>query len=147
MRGYGDSEKPSSITAYRSTHLEEDVLQLARALGRDKFTLVGRDWGAVLSWQIAAKHPDLIDKLIIVNGAHPSAWRRGIWGIRVQFFKAYYVFAFQIPQLPELIVYTGDNWRFDDLVGFLPKDEVEAYKFAYRTRGTSEHSSMLPSFV
>ena len=137
MRGYGDSEKPSSISAYRHSHLENDVLQLATALGREKFILVGRDWGAVLSWQIAAKHPDRVEKLIIVNGAHPSIWRRGIWGIRVQFFKAYYVFAFQLPRFPELVVFTGDNWRFEDLVGFLPKEEVDCYKYAYRTRGNT----------
>lgn len=33
MRGYGDSEKPEDVSAYKIDHLIEDIRQLIRALG------------------------------------------------------------------------------------------------------------------
>src|SRR5690348_16758076 len=44
MRGYGDSDKPRGVSAYRMEHLVDDVASLIGALGRDRADLVGHDW-------------------------------------------------------------------------------------------------------
>jgi pimeloyl-ACP methyl ester carboxylesterase len=43
-----------------------------KASGGSKFTLVAHDWGGVVAWVFAALHPNLLDKLIIVNAPHPT---------------------------------------------------------------------------
>lgn len=47
MRGYGESDKPRRISDYQIDKLVEDVKELVLFLGREKFILVGHDWGAI----------------------------------------------------------------------------------------------------
>jgi pimeloyl-ACP methyl ester carboxylesterase len=54
----------------------EDVRALAAKLGAKKFVLVGHDWGGVLAWAFAAAHPELLEKLIIINAPHPTVFGR-----------------------------------------------------------------------
>src|SRR5712671_1778408 len=73
MRGYNLSSRPEGLEPYLMKHLVEDVRQFAEKIaGRDrKFILVAHDWGANVAWVFAMMHPEMLDKLIIVNGAHP----------------------------------------------------------------------------
>jgi pimeloyl-ACP methyl ester carboxylesterase len=60
--------------------LVEDVRALAGELlkqtGGSKLTLVAHDWGGVVAWVFAALHPDMLDRLIIVNAPHPTIFGR-----------------------------------------------------------------------
>ncbi len=38
--------------------------------------LVAHDWGGAIAWPLAAFYPELIDKLVILNAAHPSTFTR-----------------------------------------------------------------------
>ena len=52
------------------TTLDGQVQELKSVLmdqGESPFTLVGFSWGAYLSWILAARHPDLVKKLILVS--------------------------------------------------------------------------------
>lgn len=73
LRGYNLSSRPESVEAYKMPVLIEDVRQLAEKLAGKgkKFVLVGHDWGANIAWVFAMYHPDMLEKLIIINGAHP----------------------------------------------------------------------------
>src|SRR4051812_7221067 len=75
QRGYNLSGKPEGVRAYTLDVQADDVLGLAAALGRSTFALVGHDWGAVLGWHLAARHPDQIDRAVILNGPHLAAMR------------------------------------------------------------------------
>src|SRR5258705_8199310 len=46
MRGYGGSDKPVGVAAYRIENLTRDVVELIAALGRERADVVGHDWGA-----------------------------------------------------------------------------------------------------
>ena len=76
MRGYNLSSKPAELSAYQMPNLVEDVRALTSGLmntaGGSKFTLVAHDWGGVVAWVFAALHPEMLDRLIIVNAPHPS---------------------------------------------------------------------------
>ena len=76
MRGYNLSSKPAEVSAYQMPSLVEDVRALASELmktaGGTKFTLVAHDWGGVVAWVFAALHPEMLDKLVIVNAPHPT---------------------------------------------------------------------------
>src|SRR5678816_3576233 len=73
MRGYNLSSRPEGLEPYTMPHLVEDVRQFVEKINGagKKFILVGHDWGANVAWVFAMYHPEMIEKLIIVNGAHP----------------------------------------------------------------------------
>lgn len=53
LRGYGDAPSPLEKEKYAIPILMDDVIKILDALKLDKVHLVGHDWGAALSWQLA----------------------------------------------------------------------------------------------
>ncbi len=96
MRGYNLSSRPDGLEPYKMPHLVEDVRQFAETIaGRGKkFTLVAHDWGANVAWVFAMYHPEMLDKLIIVNGAHPFLSERELRENPAQRFASNYFFVF-----------------------------------------------------
>ena len=76
LRGYNLSSKPAEVEAYRIPALVEDVRALIRHLGHETCILVGHDWGGVVAWVFAATHPDMVEKLVILNAPHPGVFQR-----------------------------------------------------------------------
>ena len=80
MRGYNLSSKPREVSAYAIPILVEDVRALAAELmktaGGTTFTLVAHDWGGAVAWVFAALHPELVDRLVIINAPHPTVFGR-----------------------------------------------------------------------
>ena len=101
MRGYNLSSKPEGVDAYRLSQLVEDVRQFAEKVGGNrKFVLVAHDWGAIVAWVFAMFHPDRLDKLIIVNGAHPFVSERELRENPAQRYASDYHFVFNQLLLP-----------------------------------------------
>lgn len=82
LRGYGGSSAPTDTSAYRAKHLVEDLRALIAIETQDASRpgrlagLVAHDWGGALAWNLAALHPDLMERLVIVNAPHPGTfWR------------------------------------------------------------------------
>ncbi len=96
MRGYNLSSRPQGVDAYKMTHLVEDVRQFVeKVAGRNqKFTLVAHDWGANVAWVFAMFHPEMLEKLIIVNGAHPFISERELRENPAQRYASNYFFVF-----------------------------------------------------
>jgi pimeloyl-ACP methyl ester carboxylesterase len=63
QRGYGGSDRPAEIEAYDITHLTNDVLGIADALGHKQFYLVGHDWGAIVAWYVVLLHKERVKAL------------------------------------------------------------------------------------
>lgn len=100
LRGYNLSDKPKGVSSYRVEHLADDVAGLIKSAGETKAHVVGHDWGAVVAWFFAMRHPNLLDRLAILNVPHPVRMQEG-WRTWSQLKKSWYVFFFQIPWLPE----------------------------------------------
>ena len=45
---------------------------LLKSTGGSTFPLVAHDWGGVVAWVYAAQHPEMLDRLVILNAPHPS---------------------------------------------------------------------------
>lgn len=101
QRGYNRSAKPRGIGAYTLGTLAQDILGLIEASGRAKVYLVGHDWGAAVAWWVALTYPERLHKLAILNVPHPVVMRRQLLGNPRQLRKSWYMFAFQLPWLPE----------------------------------------------
>jgi pimeloyl-ACP methyl ester carboxylesterase len=110
QRGYNTSDKPESVSAYALDVLSADVLGLIEASGWKSASLVGHDWGGIVAWWTALRHPERVDRLAILNAPHPVAFRRHIRTHPSQLMKSWYVFYFQVPGLPE-VGFRRRNWR------------------------------------
>lgn len=70
--GMGLSEKPSGY-AYTLAQRIEDVAALVAHLGLTRVHLVVHDWGGAIGFGFAARHPELVGRIVILNtGAFPS---------------------------------------------------------------------------
>jgi pimeloyl-ACP methyl ester carboxylesterase len=76
MRGYNLSSKPPDVRDYRARHLVEDLRLLIGHLGHERCVMVAHDWGGAVAWSFAAFHPELLERLIIVNAPHPVTFAR-----------------------------------------------------------------------
>jgi len=76
QRGYNRSDQPEGIEAYDMSLLVEDVLVVIRHLGRDRATIVGHDWGGVVAWNVAFAHPEVVERLVILDLPHPAGMAR-----------------------------------------------------------------------
>jgi pimeloyl-ACP methyl ester carboxylesterase len=107
QRGYNLSDKPTGAGAYRLDALADDVIALADVLGRERFAVVGHDWGAVVAWHLAGRNPDRIARAAALNGPHPATlWSYARRHPR-QALKSWYVGFFQLPLLPEAALRAG----------------------------------------
>ncbi|XP_049296791.1 epoxide hydrolase 3-like [Anopheles funestus] len=132
MRGYGDTEKPEYRYAYRIDNMTEDIRCLVRALGRQKFTLVAHDWGAVIGWHFITKHMDMIDRYIMMDGPSQKVVRKLFSTSKTQFKMSWYIFFYQMPWLPEFFVRMMDFHIFKVLFSQHGGPEViEAFKYTF----------------
>ena len=77
LRGYNLSERPAAVEQYAITQLVEDVRALAEQfVGQDTFTLIAHDWGGGVAWAFALRYPERLERLIIINMAHPGTFDR-----------------------------------------------------------------------
>lgn len=127
MRGCGKSTKFERVEDYLLSHLVDDLRGLILALGRGekKATVVGHDLGALACWVLATRHPDLVDRLIVVNGPSPGACREQLENSVAQMAKAWHLVAFQSPKLPEVYLRINDYQVLDDAFGPLETEDVK----------------------
>jgi epoxide hydrolase 4 len=112
QRGYNLSDKPAKVSAYGVKRLVDDVAALIVACGAEKAFIVGHDWGAGVAWSFAMSRPEMVERLVVLNGPHPERLLRGMRD-PVQLLRSWYMFFFQVPALPEAIA------RMDDYKFFL----------------------------
>lgn len=74
QRGNNLSDKPSEVRSYQQSELMADVMALMAHFGRERFAVVGHDWGGQVAWRVAAAHPDQVSHLVILNSPHPKAF-------------------------------------------------------------------------
>ena len=108
LRGYARSDKPRRVRSYDVDVLADDVAALVQALGeRRAAAVVGHDWGGVIAWRVAERHPGLVERLVVLNAPRPGAIARALRSPE-QLLRSSYAFFFQLPLLPELLLRAGD---------------------------------------
>jgi pimeloyl-ACP methyl ester carboxylesterase len=66
LRGRGESDKPE--TGYSLAHHDEDLRGLLDHFGLGKAVLVGHSLGAHIALRFAARHPERVAKLVLIDG-------------------------------------------------------------------------------
>ena len=141
QRGYNLSDKPKGIKSYHVEELVNDIVGLIDALGYEKVNLVGHDWGAIVAWMLAYKHPERLQRLGILNVPHPLVMRRFLTRDLDQIRRSWYVFFFQLPWLPEVGMQAND-WRGavlalrgSGLIHTFTNEDIEKYKESWSQPG------------
>jgi pimeloyl-ACP methyl ester carboxylesterase len=141
LRGYNDSDKPADQSAYVMAEFIKDVEGVVRGLGYDKCVLVGHDWGGAIAWNFAYPHPEMVERLIVLNLPHPAKFAEGLRTPQ-QLLRSSYIFFFQLPWLPEMMLKSADYQPIEtafksmavDKSAFTQED-LQAYKDAVAKPG------------
>jgi len=140
MRGYNLSSKPDGVASYAGDLLAADVRGLIHERGAESAMLVGHDWGGTAAWTTAMNHPEVVDRLAILNAAHPRKLLQGLHHPG-QLRKSWYFFFFDLPDLPEAVVH-ANRWHFfrhflhDAHPAYTP-EEIDRYVKAWSQPGAS----------
>lgn len=126
LRGMGASEKP--LDGYDKKTMAADVAALIRELDPKGAYVVGHDIGSQVAFAVAANHPALTRKLVMIDVVHPDAGftampmlpAKGQFGEKVGDGRSAYLwwFAFhQVKGLPEQLMQGGrarieQDWFF-----------------------------------
>jgi pimeloyl-ACP methyl ester carboxylesterase len=94
-RGYNLSDKPGGVENYAMSLLVGDVAAVIKHFGREKALIAGHDWGGAIAWALAITRPEWLERLIILNVAHPLALAREILGNPAQMRSSQYAWDFQ----------------------------------------------------
>ena len=142
MRGYNLSSKPRGVAEYHTDRLAGDVRDLIAERGARSAFLAGHDWGAAVAWVTAIKHPEVVERLAILNVPHPRTMLGGLRRPR-QLVKSWYMFFFQLPWLPERIM-RADRWRafrrafeHDARPGAFTAEDIDRYVEAWSQPGAA----------
>jgi pimeloyl-ACP methyl ester carboxylesterase len=143
LRGYNLSCRPEEVEAYRMRHLLADVRELVEQLSLAPLTLVGHDWGGIVSWAFALKYPELLERLVIIDGPPPFTWNRDLRESPKQRDAVNYMLEFSKPSPePEEMLAARDFSMMDDLMvriggrgAKLSDDERAAYHEAWAQPG------------
>src|SRR5215216_5492955 len=69
LRGYGDSSKPAdgeNHANYSKRAMALDQVEVMKALGFDRFAVVGHDRGARVTWRLAVEHPERVTRAAVL---------------------------------------------------------------------------------
>ena len=127
LRGYNQSDKPRRVRDYRVRELVRDCAAFIIKTAGGAAAVVGHDWGGVIAWYLAARAPQCVSRLVIINAPHPSLYRRALRGR--QLLRSWYAGAFQLPVLPELVL-SSFHYRLLTAAAARTPDEVEIYEEA-----------------
>jgi NAD(P)-dependent dehydrogenase (short-subunit alcohol dehydrogenase family)/pimeloyl-ACP methyl ester carboxylesterase len=133
VRGAGESEAPAGRDGYRIEHLAADLVAVINATSPDApVHLVAHDWGSMQSWAVVGdpSHAALFASFTSISGPsleHIDVWLRDglrrpgrAGAILRQLRHSWYMAAFQVPMLPELV------WRIPRLRAAFQADYRDA---------------------
>jgi pimeloyl-ACP methyl ester carboxylesterase len=108
QRGYNFSDKPTGVANYSIDLLARDVVGVLDTVAASKPFVVGHDWGAGVSWYLAARYPERVTRAAILSVPHPRVFIKNLLINPAQLWRSWYILFFQLPWLPELLLQRRD---------------------------------------
>ena len=141
MRGHNLSGKPADVKAYRPKHLVADLRNQIDHLGGRPCIVVAHDWGGVAAWNLAAQHPDYIEKLVIINSPHPVIFARELRDNPAQIEASRYMLLLRQARAEPLLAknnferLAGMLSKFTTNKAWLTEEELDRYREAWAQPG------------
>jgi haloacetate dehalogenase len=106
LRGYGDSGKPESDpahAAYSKRAMAQDMVEVMRDLGFERFRLAGHDRGGRVAHRLCVDHPESVERVAVLDISPTRTMYRAT---NLAFATAYYHWFFLIQpfDLPEKLI-------------------------------------------
>jgi pimeloyl-ACP methyl ester carboxylesterase len=98
QRGFGRSDKPTDVDAYELQLLVSDPIAILDELGIEKATVIGHDWGAVVTWILASIAPERVERLVALSVGHLLSFGSAGYEQRQ---KSWYMLLFQFEGIAE----------------------------------------------
>jgi epoxide hydrolase 4 len=101
QRGYNLSSKPEKVEDYAVPLIVADIKMMFEKFGtnaNNKGILVAHDWGGAVAWAFAIRHPEYLEKLVIINAPHPGVFARELQANPEQQKASAYMNFFRSPQ-------------------------------------------------
>ncbi len=134
QRGHGQSTQAAS--GYDWQTVASDAVGLMDHLGFDKATVLGHSWGGNVASNLAAKFPERVEKLVLIDGGfvgrrnQPGAtWEsfrdrvrpRDVTGTREEFLDRLRVqlaecWSSELERIVQTMVYEDDNGQIQDIL-------------------------------
>jgi epoxide hydrolase 4 len=141
QRGYNLSDKPAGVASYSIEVLAKDIVGILDTLAGPKAFIVGHDWGAVVTWYLAAQYSEKVSRAAMLSVPHPRVFIRNLIMNPAQLQRSRYMFFFQLPWLPERILRRRD-WellvrvlRDTSPFGVFSDSDFEQYKESWNKKG------------
>ena len=124
LRGYNRSGRPEGVAAYAMPNHVADIAAVIRDVGAESAVIVGHDWGGAVAWSFALTHPELTERLVILNLPHPNGLARELRENPQQYANSDYARTFQEhdPDHPE--VFFGGPMTAETLSGWVRDPEA-----------------------
>jgi len=140
MRGYNLSSRPADVKVYDNDHLTADLTALVHERGAESAFLVGHDWGGSVAWATAMSNPEIVDRMAILNAAHPRKLSQGLHPPGPA-PKVLVLLLLDLPKLPESVVH-ANNWHFfrhflQDAKPEYTPEEIDRYVEAWSQEGAA----------
>lgn len=141
QRGYNLSDKPPKVKDYAIDRLSEDVVGLIEFVGQDQAYLVGHDWGGGVAWWTAMRFPQRVSKLAVLNCPHGPAMERRLRKSFRQLRRSWYMFAFQLPWLPQKLLCRRQGHKLSEKLqqgakpGAFTDEDLKLYRAAWLQPG------------
>ena len=141
QRGYNLSDKPAGIASYSMDVLAKDVVGVLDTVTDSKASVVGHDWGAGVTWYLAARYSERVSRTAMLSVPHPRIFIKNLLMNPAQLRRSWYLFFFQLPWLPEFVLRRRD-WALLVLVlrntsppGIFSDRDLEQYKKSWARKG------------
>ncbi|MCD2186688.1 alpha/beta fold hydrolase [Actinomycetospora soli] len=107
LRGFGDSDRPDDVAAYRVRRSVADMVALLREREVDSVVVVGHDYGAAVGWALAMAS-EAVRGYVALSVGHPNAFRAAGLSQRA---ASWYMLWFREPGVAEEVL-PADDWSF-----------------------------------
>lgn len=135
LPGYGESDKPIGYENYSMDEISSDLRHLINHLGK-KPIIISHDFGGAASWYLLRQDSSIALKHIAINSPDVKLFAKTIRSNIRQFCKSWYVFFFDLPKLPEIIVAEDDlNFINKCYKNIASDEEIECIKYYFSQPG------------
>lgn len=134
MRGYSKNACPKGVKHYKVQKLTSDILNIADAIDKDKFHLIGHDWGAGIGWNIVYNNPKRVISWTALSIPHSRAFSKALKMNKEQKRKSRYIGLFLLPIIPEIIIRWNDFKIFRKLWKNSSTEELENYLTVFKRK-------------